>query len=543
VDAVSEQAVDLSSTWAVMRRRSRVLLSAAVVGGLAGLGALFVFPPPYSSTSVVLLPAAAQAGSGKTGEYDADTQILIATSAEVLARAAQEMQPELTQEQVTDRVAVEAPATSIVRITAEGPTDTQAEDLARGVADSLKAYLEESTRALSSTQQAALQERLDTLTASLDAVNAEIKKAEARIAKEGTTSAAGLADAAALSDLTAVRASTVLDMDSVKKQLAGEDVSGGQVAAGAKVIQQASPGERSGYVTDALTYIVGGAALGLLLASLWVVATHRRDPKLRARDEIADAVGIPVVASLRARPPRTAVAWTELLRAYEPDSADGWALRQLLHALVPDAGKGWPTGDPFVLVVLTLSGDSGALPVGPQIAAFAASNGIATHLFAAQQHEAATTLWAACAQASKRQDLPAALSVSTVPDSLAKVELAVRLVVLDRDTPEPDVSAVEGGTAVLAVSSAAVTRRNIADAVVAADRVGLSVQGLVVANPDPLDRTTGRLAPFERPGAAPPRPTAITTRAAAQSNAPAPPPAAAPAGGQRRRAARGRKQR
>lgn len=540
---MSEQAVDLSSTWAVMRRRSKVLFAAALVGALAGVGLLFLLPPPYSSTSVVLLPAATQAGSGKTGEYDADTQVLIATSAEVLARAAQQVQPELTQEEVTDRVTVEAPASAIVRITAEGPSDTQAEDLASAVAESLVAYLEESTRALSATQQAALQERLATLTASLDAVTAEIKKAEDRIAKEGATSAAGLADAAALSDLTAVRASTVLDMDALKKQLAGDDVNGGQVAAGANVIQPASPGKQAGYLTDALTKVIGGAALGLLLASLWVVATNRRDPKLRSRDEIADAVGIPVVASLRARPPRTAVAWSELLRAYEPDSADGWALRQLLHALVPDAGKGWPSGDPFVLVVLTLSGDSGALAVGPQIAAFAASNGIATHLFAAQQHEAATTLWAACTQASKREDLPAALTVSTVPDSLARVELAVHLVVLDRDTPEPDATAVEGGTAILAVSAAAVTRRNVADAVVAADRIGLAVQGLVVANPDPLDRTTGRLAPIERPGAATQRPTAITPRTAAQNTTPTTPAAGAPAGGQRRRTARGRKQR
>jgi capsular polysaccharide biosynthesis protein len=536
---MSEQAVDLRSTWAVLRRRSGVLVVAGLVGGLAGAGVLLLLPPAYSSTSVVLLPAAAQPGSGRTGGYEADTQVLIATSSEILSRASQRVEPKLSPTEVSDRVTVEAPASAVLRITATGSDAGRAEDLASAVAQSLVDYLEESTRALSETQKVTLQGRLDTLNASLAAVNNEIKLASDRIATEGRTSAAGRADAAALADLTAVQATTVLDIDAVKKQLSGEGVSGGQVAAGASVIQPASPGKQSSLVTDALSFVLGGAALALLVTTIYLLGTNRRDPKLRSRDEIADAVGIPVITSVRVRPPRSAHGWRELLRGYSPDSPDAWALRQLLHGLVPDAGKEWPTGEGFVLVVLTVSGDTAGLGIGPQIASFAASNGIPTHLFAAQQHESATSLWAACSQAPGRDDLPAALSVTTVPDLLAPVDLTVRLVVLDRDTPEPDPAVVQGATAVLAVSSASATRRNLADAIVAADRVGLTVHGIVVANPDPLDRTTGRLSPVERPGSAPTRPTAIITRtgrggAAASGTA---------AGGQQRRAGKGRRSR
>lgn len=536
---MNEQVVDLGSTWAVLRRRSGVLLLAGLLGGLAGAGLLFLFPPAYSSTSVVLLPAAAQPGSGRTGGYDAETQVIISTSAEILSRAAQEVEPELTQTEVTDRVSVEAPASAVLRIMAAGPTAVEAEDLASAVAQSLVDYLKETNRALSETQQATLQERLDTLSASLAAVNAEIKKATDRLDAGGRTTTAGRADAAALSELTAVRASTVLDIDAVKKQLAGQDVTGGQVAAGASVIQPASPGKQATLVTDALSFVLGGAAVAVLLTAIYFLVTNQRDPKLRSRDEIADAVGIPVITSMRVRPPRSTHAWRELLRGYTPDSPDAWALRQLLHGLVPDAGKEWPSGEGFVLVVLSVSGDTAGLAIGPQIASFAASNGIATQLFAAQQHESATPLWAACSQTSGREDLPAALSVTTVPDSLARVDLTVRLVVLDRDTPEPEPGVVEGGTAVLAVSSASATRRNLADAIVAADRVGLTVQGIVVANPDPLDRTTGRLSPVERPGSTPPRPTAITPRSGVGGTA----GSGAPAGGQRRRSSKGRRPR
>ena len=515
---MSEQAVDLRSTWAVVRRRSGIIAVAALVGAVAGVGVLYFAPPAFTSSSAVLLPSAAQAGSGAAGGYDAETQVQLVKSWDVLSLAAQEVRPELSQEEVRERVDVEVPAPSILSITAEGPTDTQAEDLAGAVADSLVKYLDETNGTLSEARQKELQNRLDTLTASLDAVNAEIRKASARIEAAGGTSAAGLADAAALSDLTAVRASTVLDIDSLRKQLGGEGSADGQPVTSARVIQPASTGTQSEYATEAMVHVLGGAAIFAALTALFFILTNRRDPKLRSRDEIADAVGIPVVASLRARPPRSPSAWAELLRSYEPDSADGWALRQLLHGLVPDAGKEWPTGEPFVLVVLSVSGDAGALAIGPQIASFAASNGIPTELFAAQQHESATALWAACSQVPKHDPVRAALSVATVPDSLARVDISVRVVVVDRATPEPDPDVVAGRRALLAVSSASATRRNIADAVVAADRVGLAVDGIIVANPDPLDRTTGRLAPVERVGPTPPPgPTPITGRSGAKA--------------------------
>jgi hypothetical protein len=507
---MSEQAVDLRSSWAVLRGRSGVLAVAALLGAMVGLALLYVDPPPFTSSSVVLLPSAAQPGSGKTGGYDAETQVLIATSSEILSRAAEQFKAEeLTPEQVGDRVTVDVPAPSILRITAGGPEASDAEDLASAVADSLLAYLKETNGTLSEGRRTQLKDRLETLTKSLRSVNGEIKKASDRIAREGGTSAAGLADAAALSDLTAVRASTVLDVDALKKQLAGEVEGGG--GAGATVIQPASQGEQDGYATEVLIHVLGGAAAFALLVALYFMVTNQRDPKLRSRDEIATAVGIPVVASLRARRPRSANGWADLLRTYEPDSADGWALRQLVHVL-PDASRELPSGTTLVLVVLSLSDDPGGLAIGPQIARFAATHGIPTQLVAAQQHESATALWAACSRPPKDEGGSTALSVTTVPDSSARVDVSVRVVVLDRHTPEPHRSLTQGGTALLAVSSASATRRNLADAVVAADRIGLTVQGIVVANPDPLDRTTGRLAPLDMPARAASAPIPITGR-------------------------------
>jgi hypothetical protein len=457
---------------------------------------------------VVLLPAVSQPGSGRLGGYDAETQALIVTSSEVLGRAAARVTPRPSVAEAFDRVSVETPAPAVLRITASGPTAKGAEELAAAVAAALVEYLEQTRDSLRATQRAELQGRLDTLVQSLNSVSAQIARTTARIAANGTKTAAGLADAAALADLTAVRASTLLDVESLRKELAGEDGSKTSTPAGASVIQPASPGERPGYATDVLLHVLGAAAMLALLTSAVVVMTNKRDPKLRTRDELADSVGIPVVASLRARPPRSAGAWLDLMRTYDPDSTDGWALRRLLHSLVVDGEGGRGTRGPVVVVVLSFGGDAGGLAVGPQIAAFAASTGLATELVAMQEHRSAMHLWAACSHIPKQDSSPLPLVVGTaqtrpgahtadVSDEESREDplaISVRMVVLDRDRPEPEPGLVDGHVALLAVSSAAATRRNLADAVVAVDRLGLEVVGLVVANPDPFDRTTGRLA-------------------------------------------------
>ncbi len=531
---MSEQAVDLRSTWAVLRRRSGLLFLAALIGGAAGFGFLYLFPPPYTSVSGVLLPPS-QAGGSTSAGYDAETQVLIATSSEVLSRAAEKVEPPLTASEAGQRVEAEAPSPSVIQITAEGPTAAQAEALAAAAARSLVDYLSETARDVSDTQQEALQARLDTLTQSLAGVNDEIQALTNRLRDSDRTSAAGRADASALSELTAVRASTILDIEALRKQLAGEDVTNGQIATGANVLEAATPGTRAGLVVDALTYVLGGAALFLVLAILSLVATNQRDPKLRSRDEIADAVGIPVVASLRARAPRSASGWVDLLRDYSPDSTDGWALRQLLHRVLPD-GAALSDDGPAAIVVLCLSGDTEALAVGPQIASFAASTGVGTQFLAAQQHESATTLWAACSQSAGRDEVRPGLSVTAAPEAVHRASLSVRLLVLDRETPEPDPDQVVGAIGLLAVGAASVTRPNLADTVIAADRVGLTVHGIVVANPDPLDRTTGRLAPVDRPGAPGAQPTPLATKVR-------PGAGSSPAAGPRRRTTKGGRQR
>ena len=68
---------------------------------------------------------------------------------------------------------------------------------------------------------------------------------------------------------------------------------------------------------------------------------------------------------------------------------------------------------------------------------------------------------------------------------------------LDRHPPE--MPRLDRTTAVvLAVSSRSASSEDLARAAVVAYEAGFRISGVVLADPDPLDKTTGRLLPHER---------------------------------------------
>ena len=64
----------MTSTVTTLRRRSRLLAVAALVGLAAGVAYVMAEPPPLTSTALVLLPTPALTG---TSSSDVDTQVHI----------------------------------------------------------------------------------------------------------------------------------------------------------------------------------------------------------------------------------------------------------------------------------------------------------------------------------------------------------------------------------------------------------------------------------------------------------------------------------
>jgi len=255
--------------------------------------------------------------------------------------------------------------------------------------------------------------------------------------------------------------------------------------------------------------LVGGILGALAGAGIGVVtslAVGRRDRRLRERDEIADSIGVPVLASIPVAHPSDAAAWTRLLEDYKPTNVHAWRLRKALHQLgAADIdqhnGNG---GAGSAIVVLSLSSDPGALALGPQLAAFAASLGIPTALVVGPQQDLNVTasLRTACAVPRLAPRRPSQLRVTVTDDSNSGLRsdaaLMVVVAVVDSQAPRvPDTARTT--TTVLGVSAGAATAEQLARVAVNAAAHGREIVGILVADPEPADKTTGQIPQLTRP--------------------------------------------
>jgi capsular polysaccharide biosynthesis protein len=254
-----------------------------------------------------------------------------------------------------------------------------------------------------------------------------------------------------------------------------------------------------------VVYGLLGALLGFVIGAIAVLAIFRRTRRLRDRDQIADAIGVPVLASVPVVRPSGAGGWIKLFEEYHPGVVAAWHLRNALHHLgLGDVSlTGVSTREGFSLAVLSLSADQKALALGPQLAVYAASLGIPTALVVGpQQDENATaTLRAACdapTPSEQPKSLQVAVSDQQSIDRPLGAALTVVVAVVDGEAPQV-ASTMRTTATVLGVSAGAVTADALARVAASAATDGREIAGIFVADPDPADRTTGRVPQLTRP--------------------------------------------
>src|SRR5262245_52348672 len=108
VCAMAEQAVDLRSWMATVRRHGRLLAAAVAVGAAAGATLAITVPPMYSSTSQVLLPPAQPGADGLVVARNPETTVRIAESDAVLEPAGKTLDNEMSVRDVKKAVNVTA---------------------------------------------------------------------------------------------------------------------------------------------------------------------------------------------------------------------------------------------------------------------------------------------------------------------------------------------------------------------------------------------------------------------------------------------------
>jgi capsular polysaccharide biosynthesis protein len=300
----------------------------------------------------------------------------------------------------------------------------------------------------------------------------------------------------------------------------------------AQLLQSAPRGTGSGLIKKAVTYTIFallGTLFGAIIGIIIALAVDRSDRRLRSRDEIANSIGVPVLASFPVGHPSDPGGWTRLLENYKPGAMHALQLRKALQQLemAAEVNFGRSNGRRS-FTVLSLSTDPGALALGPQLATFAAAQGIRTTLIVTQQDAAVTaSLRTACAGPPASPKWPGNLrvlvsdgdvetAVNADPEGDAGVQwdatLAVIVGVVDGRNPQiPDT--MRTTTTLLGVSAGAATADQLARMAVSADSGGREIAGILVSDPDSADATTGRLPHLgRRAGRRPPtRVTGIAT--------------------------------
>lgn len=438
---MSQQALDFRTSIKAVRRHGKVFTAIVVLGMLIGAAYAVLRPPLLTSTALVVLPQIAAPQSTEATDSGATdneiaTQVVIASSYPVLARALPHVSPSMSLQTLQDRVQVVSMAGSVISVSAKGASAAQAEATANAVASSYIGYV--------------------------TSKNNPVGRVSAKMLESANT------------------------------------------ATGSKLPTQIA--------IDGLIGLIGGAVVGFIVS----LAMSVSDRRLVERDAIANSIGAPVLASIPVGHPSDAASWVKLLEEYEPGVVHAWGLTKMLQQLgVADlrSGKGGRAGESASLTVLSLASDPDALALGPQVAAFAAARGIPTTLVLGPLQDAnvAATLRTACAAPPRSREgrRPLHLIVAEHGDFLHAADgdeadrfggASFVVVVTVVDGRAPFMPHVAPTTAtVLGVSSGGATAEQLARAATAAAAHGDEVTGILVADPDPADHSTGRIPQLTPP--------------------------------------------
>jgi capsular polysaccharide biosynthesis protein len=544
---VDEQVLNLSDSLQIIRRYLRLILALTLLGLAVTLAYVALVPAMPSAQSIVLLPPSSADASGQPTR-DVATEVEIATSQPVLESAARKVRLVLSYSVLQHRIAVTALTTDVLQVTAQASTGRLAEDLANAVARSFVNYSNTSS-AQSNQSLPGLEQQSAQLGHEIADLQQEINTTANVLAQETPGSIAYQHTQQVLVSLQASEDQYRLQSDVVNSNIVQAKLSTPSSGVGTVVLQSATRTiPPSALRTPTLAGL--GALCGLAIGALIAFALGRRDRRLRRRDDIARAAEAPVLQSLSPQHPKTANDWLHLFQDWRPSVTDRARLRRVFddfgildtvdarqldsssvsaplseNASVPmswrrrplssssTSASGASRGDAslpvakrcFGLTVIALAGDRHGLTVAPELGVFAATLGISVAFVVGTDHESTATLRRACA-ARNRESSAARQNLFTYerpPDVESEwTALTVTLVVVDPKTADlvdwslPSPSRVGRSEAtILAVSSGFAVAEELAVATKSVARDLPPVTGILVANPDPADKTTGQFPP------------------------------------------------
>jgi capsular polysaccharide biosynthesis protein len=445
-----------------------------------------------TARALVILPPASS-GSNAQPLRDMNTEIQIALSSGVLAQAGNAIRPRLAASTIQDQVDVTATTQDILQIQARADTAHEAISLSNAVANS---YVDYSTHALA-TRAKLLAGSLRSQAARLNQEAADIQTQIAQHATLAATLSRGSAQAnaenATLASLQARYGDLVQQLDTVNIQIGNADL-GSSGTNAATVLESATTATTPSRLGAARPILLG-ATIGLIVGAVLALRRERRHQRLRRRQDIADAIGAPVLASLKAERVKSVGQLVALLNQYQPDSASSWGLRQILQEA--DAAT---TAPPTRLTLTALTGDQQAIRMAVQFATFSASLGRSTALVFGSRDDPGTSLLRATCRAATGDATFLERSLVLWPSYddqvlAGSVDLCIRLAI---GSPAESFPRDPKSFTVAVVSAGFATAQQLANLARAAAAANQPILGVLVADPDRYDETSGQLRPESR---------------------------------------------
>ncbi len=465
---------------------SKLVIATAIVLGLA-LGVLYDIQvrPVIIARALVLLPASDITGNPGTSSPYTSTQMVIAGSRPVLANAGTFVRPHASVSQIRSALTIAAESQNVLQLDVSGSKSQTAIAWANAVASSYIAYVNHLGSAVNSLVKQ-LKRQAAQLTRDFLATQEQIDLLGGRMAAVKPSSVVGSRDASLLAGLQADEQQVSSQLDSINGQIVNAEVQGSQSAAAMTVLQRAEvlPESRL-WMAE---FPVGGALLGFALAALIVVVRARRDKSLRLRDAVADAIGVPVLASVTAGAVSRPSEWRRLLDRQRSDPVDTWNSRRVLHRLL-DEHRGEQTRG--AITVIMLQGDRCALAAAVGLALEAARLGMRvqcelSEVRALDDLRAGALTWARSRGAAGDPGLVIPPDDTAGPTASMTIKLLIAVV----DGEGLKLARV-GEPTLLVVSAGWATADDLARAALAATAQGNPLLGVLLVNPDRDDATTG----------------------------------------------------
>ncbi len=484
---MTEQVLDLRRVIASLRRRWLLLLGLTAVGVVCGLAMSVLQAPRFVARSTVLLPPGRLDAQGRPLR-DMNTESHLASSAEILDRAGKALRPPVGAAVLLSRVRARPLSADILEVQAEARTPGAAVLTAETVAKEYVAFANGATSEQVDASVAVLEAQAAELDQRIRRLHDEVARNTAAAAALDQRSPEALRQSALINSLRSAQVDAARQLSTLQTRLAESRLEAELSRRGTRLLGSTSDADGPS-LTARLRTTASGGLVGILAGAIVVLFAEFRDRRLRNRDEIAEAAAAPVLASLHVPRDGNLESCAAVLERWEPSVVENIALRQAFTD-IGLAGADPPAG----IVVVTLPGDRAAVLLASKLATFAATVGTTTDLVVATQHPTVTDLRSACRrEARPRPHLRVHAAVTDItPEDLRCAELAITVAVSDA-SPLAAPTWGRRTMTVLAVSSGFATPETLASTALACVDAGYPIIGILVANPDSSDHTTGRL--------------------------------------------------